>query len=512
MTLTNFLKYPDPYNAILACSDSELKDISLEALKLVQFDPHILELISRDIDLDAKNKKSDRIEEKRWYQQLTYQLPGLDFVRDDRPCAEDLELYDGRPRKMDSESTFLLMMVRAYLNSVTSKSAADRIRDSVLVNTYFEHRGMEVPSSNTILDHINAVSHETREYIFEVQMRKIMSDGWDPMNIVAVDSFSVSANTDWPTDSRIMLGLLQRAYRRGRNLVKANLPGFEENRIVGWLKRLKGIDFKLACTCGKPKSKGKIKKLYRRFLEIVDKTVVLLIRQFTEKLPEWNRLKLSPSRRRILDRIIEGITKDIEGVIRVYRYASDRVFEGISLPAPEKILSLSDECASFIKKGDRNPVIGYKPQISRSGEGFITAYEIMEGNPKDSTRLEPMIDLHMSKTQSIPGTITVDDGYSSETVRIKLLRLGIKTVSINGSKGKKITSIEEWESVSYQSARNARSAVESMIFTLRYKFHLYRFCRRGIDRVSAELIEKIIAYNLWRTAYLKKRPAQKKAA
>ena len=61
---------------------------------------------------------------------------------------------------------------------------------------------------------------------------------------------------------------------------------------------------------------------------------------------------------------IDRIILDIESVIHVYAYTGNRVFHGIQLPAPEKILSLSDECASFIKKGGREAVIGYKPQVA----------------------------------------------------------------------------------------------------------------------------------------------------
>ena len=79
----------------------------------------------------------------------------------------------------------------------------------------------------------------------------------------------------------------------------------------------------------------------------------------------------------------------------------------------------------------------------------------------------------------------------------------IETVSIGGSKGKKITPEIEWDSPEHQQARNARSAVESIVFVLRYKFHLDSFTRRGLEGVTAELIEKVIAHNFWRIAYLR---------
>jgi len=488
---------------ILSFPDTEMKEIMLEGVHLLEFAPECLDGIAGDVDLLAKGKKADRIAERDWYLSLSLDLPGMQ-TGGVFPEAESLVLLDGRPRKLDAEAIFFLMLIRAHLDSVTSKAAVDRIVDSHLINAYFESRGMRLPSANTILDHLNAVSNDTRNFIFEKLITRIVSEGWDTMDVVGVDSFSVWANTDWPTDSLIILKLLKRAYSLGMKLTRMKLLGFTEGHIPGWLQELKKINFKLSCLAGKPKSKSKIKKLYRKFLKMVDKILSRMIRQYSENVVRWSRLSLSPLKQRKVTAITNGITQDIERVIHVYQYASDRVFHGIPLPAPEKILSLSDESATFIKKGSRESVIGYKPQVGRTGQGFITTFEIQEGNPKDSTRLEPLIHTHVFNTDIIPETVTVDDGYSCRKTRNNLLAMPIPTVSINGAKGRKITPSEDWENETYQSARNARSAVESLIFTLRFKFHLYRFTRRGIDAVKAELIEKIIAYNLWRIAYLRK--------
>ena len=116
-----------------------------------------------------------------------------------------------------------------------------------------------------------------------------------------------------------------------------------------------------------------------------------------------------------------------------------------------------------------------------------------------------MISQHCENTKTVPHTATVDDGYSSGKNLKALKKMGITIVSIGGSKGKKITPDDEWDSPEYQEARNGRSAVESIVFVLRYKFHLRSFSRRGLERVNAELTEKVIAHNFWRIAYLRKK-------
>ena len=283
-----------------------------------------------------------------------------------------------------------------------------------------------------------------------------------------------------------------------------------------WLKELHSIDFSIACTAGKAKSKGKVKKLYRRFLTRAAKTADRLVKQYTALEASWKSVALPPSRRRQLNEIMTLINESMQAALRIISYAENRVFNEIVLPSTEKFLSLSDASVAYIQKGGREPVIGYKPQLARSGNGFVTAIEIMKGNPCDSARLVPVVNQHVKRTGFTPDILTVDDGYSSRAGRTELLASGVRVVSISGSKGKHITPEEDWDNPEFKQARADRSAVESIIFTLRYKFDLYRFSRRGLEAVTAEIKEKIIAYNLQRMALVRQRlrdaEAKKKVA
>ena len=63
------------------------------------------------------------------------------------------------------------------------------------------------------------------------------------------------------------------------------------------------------------------------------------------------------------------------------------------------------------------------------------------------------------------------------------------------SKGSKLIPYKEYESDAYKKARNDRSAVESLMFTMKHNHDLDHVMRRGIDAVRAEMLEKSIAYN-----------------
>ena len=211
----------------------------------------------------------------------------------------------------------------------------------------------------------------------------------------------------------------------------------------------------------------------------------------------------------ILQRVVEQIQCDIADAKRVVQYAHDRVFHDQKLASTEKVLSLSDGSAAYIKKGSRNPVIGYKPQLVRSENGFVTSLIVPQGNAADSIKLVPAIRDSVTRTGVMAQLVSTDDGYASANGRDELHGMGVKDLSISGAKGKKLTDPDAWESEVYRDARRDRSAVESLMFTIKDGFAFGELGRRGIDAVRDELLEKVLAYNCCRIILMKKRRREK---
>ena len=115
--------------------------------------------------------------------------------------------------------------------------------------------------------------------------------------------------------------------------------------------------------------------------------------------------------------------------------------------------------------------------------------------------LIPAVQAHLSNTSITPKAVSTDDGYASAVGRQGVFDLGVEAVSINGSKGKKLTSEEEWESGQYSELRRYRSAAESLMFVGKFSFRFGEFSRRGIEAVRAEMLEKVIAHNFWRIGH-----------
>ena len=178
------------------------------------------------------------------------------------------------------------------------------------------------------------------------------------------------------------------------------------------------------------------------------------------------------------------------------------------VPVAEKIISLSDPDAGFIVKGGWNSVVGYRPQLARSGSGFVTALVLPKGNAADSPQLVPMVREQIINTGVTPSLISVDDGYSSQQGREEVLNLRVKVVSISGAKAKKLIQALQWKSPEYRRARAERSAIESLVFTLKGSFAFGETMRRTQENVLAEMLEKVLAYNIVQIIRVRRKRAE----
>jgi len=101
--------------------------------------------------------------------------------------------------------------------------------------------------------------------------------------------------------------------------------------------------------------------------------------------------------------------------------------------------------------------------------------------------------------------VSTDDGYASAKGRGEVPALGVKDISISSAKGKRLTDPDDWQSDVYRNARRERSAVESLMFTIKDGFEFGELGRRGLKSVRAELLEKVPAYNFCQIILVRKR-------
>ena len=267
-----------------------------------------------------------------------------------------------------------------------------------------------------------------------------------------------------------------------------------------WLKEIRKSQFAISTVSGKGANR-KRRKQYQRLYKKAGKVISHLRSELAKHRERHYGAILRPT----LGRDLTSIDAALNTAEEVIAYSMERICNGKSVPCSEKVISLSDWSASMIIKGDREPAIGYRPQVCRSVNGFVTALKVPEGNAADSPQLCSMVMESIQNTNTVPEKVSTDDGYSSAKglTQVKWIP-GVFHVSLSGAKGKRLLSDEDWFSEELSELRRNRSAMESLIFVLKYVFNFGRVRRRGIHAVRQELLKKTIAYNFMRIVHLRR--------
>ena len=496
----------DPFAAVpqlfLTPAESDLLVFLREVHALVQRHPLLRELVDADQDRHGLRKKERRQADARWLDERSLRLAGMEreAVRD---ACKPLELQHGRPRTSAYVVLFAVLLRGYFGAGFKACDVTSMMAESVTLQVLFANLGVKMPGRSTLTELCNAVSNATRLRILDAQAAQALHLGLDDFTTMLQDSTHVEGNTEWPTDSRLMVGLTARLLRVGATLPRVQLPVVDSDAARSALKEMVALDREIDMSRGKKDGARARRRRYEKLLRRAKRVHRLLAAQVVPLDDRIAALDVRPSQRVAASHAAWLLQCDLDALATVIGNCEARVLHDQKVQMAEKILSVSDPDAGFIAKGQREPVIGYKPQVARSGAGFITGLLLPAGNAADAKHIVPMVDEVMRRTGVTPKVVSVDDGYASAENKRELEARKIEVTSINGSKGKALTAKADWDSDRYREARDLRSAVESLMYTLKQGFHFGEVARRGLDSAYAELLEKALAYNVCHTARLR---------
>lgn len=489
---------PSPFAPVsmlfLSASDSDLLAFLTEAHALIVDSPALLTDVEADLDAHGLRKKALRVADAAWTRGHTSILPGCS-TDSAPPPAQGLTLAHGRPRT-PAYVALIALMLRGYLGTgFKACDATTLMQESMTLRVFFANQGLKMPGRSTLTELVNAVTNKTRSKLLDAQVARVLKLGWDDFSVLLQDSTHVEGNTAWPTDSRLLVDLVARMLRVGAALPRLELPAIDAPTAARHFAVMAQIEREIALAGGRDRERAR-KKRYRALLWRAHRVHDALTEAITPVNAALAALDVLPSRKAMATRAVNGLCADHKALAQVMSTCEARILRDEKVPMAAKKLSLSDPDVGFIAKGQRVPVIGYKPQIARSGAGFITGLLLPQGNAADSNQLVPMVDEVTRRTGVLPGVVSVDDGYASQANVAALQERGVEVISINGAKGRALTADSAWDSDEYAAARDHRSGIESLMFTLKQGFDFGEVARRGLAQVHGELLEKAIAYNL----------------
>jgi transposase, IS5 family len=302
----------------------------------------------------------------------------------------------------------------------------ERINDGFTLRSFTEFDSQPVPKHDAFNRAFNRLTPETLRDINQRVIQAAVQLGLEDGKSLRVDTTVVETNIHYPTDATLLWDSVRTITRLIEDLHE-QLP----DGVQGFTKRTRSARRRMQALqrmSAAERSRQQEPK-YRELIRITEQ-VVNNARQVVDKA------KTAAGAALIASAGIDSLRKEITGYCqladRVIDQSRRRVLQGETVPAEEKIYSIFESHTHMIKRGKAlKPVeFGHKVFLAESAQGFITDYQVLDGNPADTGHVSPSLDRHQQTFGIPPDLYTGDRGFfSAENVQA-CEKAGVTQVSI----------------------------------------------------------------------------------
>jgi IS5 family transposase len=300
----------------------------------------------------------------------------IDFSFVNEACSDLYSLDNGRPVKNTPEIMFRSAIIQ-YLNDFSDRQMEEAARYNLIIKWF-----IGIPVEDSSYDHSalgdfrDRLGEKRWKKLFFVILKQIEDAGFAKGN-QSVDATHVIANIAIPGT----IGLI----RQG---------------IKAILEEVENVDPNLFEELGGKKTADKKEKLHT--------------------------LKPNEKKNKLVDVVEEA--RVIRGAMSPTRQEKNGKVQKKKEHVKDKLVSLVDEDARHGAKSDSKPFTGYKGNITKSDDGFVTNIIGTAGNTYDGEVLLPLVDEKI-ENRSKPSKMRGDTHYGSAENRFQMLGRGITVVA-----------------------------------------------------------------------------------
>jgi IS5 family transposase len=343
------------------------------------------------------------------------------------------------------------------------------------------------PKKSVLHQTIAAIGAATWEAINQALLASAKQDRLESGATVRLDSTVTAAMMHQPSDSALLwdaVRVMTRLLDRAEVLPGAPAIRWRDRRRLA-KKRARAIEY----------SRGQDKKpqLYR---DLVAAT------QASRTELQAVAAGLADSAETAVARWRTEVDHYLPLIARIIAQTRRRVFDGQTVPAGEKLVSLFEPHADIIVKGGRQVQYGHKLNLATGRSGLILDVVIEAGNPADAESFLPMLDRHIARTGAAPRQTATDGGYASRANLAAAKDRGVSDVAFHKKCGIAVADMVKSPWV-YRRLRNFRAGIEAAISCFKRAYGAARCTWRGLEHFKAYIWSAVVAHNLVLFARLK---------
>jgi transposase, IS5 family len=294
---------------------------------------------------------------------------------------------------------------------------------------------------------------------------------------IRTDTTVVESSVHYPTDSSLLgdgIRVLSRSLERIADECKTGaLEVVDHGRAV----KHRLLEISRAAKSLTEANQKRMRLSYQKLLALTRGVV----RQASEVVQRWGkgRLKVLGTALGVATQIgqLRHFLPLVENVIR---QTKERVVKGNS-HVEDKVLSLFEPHTQVIRKGKAHKPneFGRLVRIDEVENSIVSGYQVLVGNPADSTAWMPALEQHQASFGRVPEMATGDRGFFSAKNEREAESLGVKKVALPARGRLSAKRTKQQKQRWFRRGLRWRAGIEATISTLKHPFSMARATYKG---------------------------------
>ena len=399
----------------------------------------------------------------------------LDLVRQCLATRSPLSQRTGRTGI--APDRLLRCCVMKHLKGWSFRDLERELRSNLVYRRFTHFDAEATPDSTTFSRTFALLSPAVTEEIHQRVVRLACEQGVAQGQKLRTDTTVVESNVHYPTDSSLLgdgIRVLSRSLERIAGECKQGAV-----EVVHHARAVKHrlLEISRAAQCLTQANQQRMRDSYQKLLALTRGVV----RQAGEVIERWGKKRLKVVGKRLRVEVQIGQLRHFLPLVeQVITQTRKRVLGGDN-NVDGKLLSLFEVHTEVIRKGKAHKPneFGRLVRIDEVENGIVSGYQVLAGNPADSTSWMPALEQHQASFGQAPEMASGDRGFFSANNEREAQTLGVKKVALPARGRLSAKRAEQQKQRWFRRGLRWRAGIEATISTLKHPFSMWRATYKG---------------------------------
>jgi len=399
----------------------------------------------------------------------------VDLVRQCLAARHALSTRTGRDAI--APDRLLRCCVMKHLKGWSFRDLERELRSNLVYRRFTHFDAEATPHFTTFSRSFALLSPAVTETIHQRVVAMACQQGVAWGNKLRTDTTAVESNVHYPTDSSLLgdgIRVLSRSLQRiAAECKKGALEVVDHGRAV----KHRLLEISRAAKSLTEVNQQRMQNSYQKLLGLTRGVV----RQASEVLQRWGkgRLKVIGKLLRVETQISQ-LRHFLPLVEKAMTQTQQRVWGG-NCHVEGKVLSLFESHTQVIRKGKAHKPneFGRLVRIDEVENGIVSGYQVLVGNPDDTTAWMPALQQHQACFGRAPKMATGDRGFFSAKNEQEAEALGVKKVALPARGRLSPKRAQQQKQRWFRRALRWRAGCEATISALKHPFSMRRATYKG---------------------------------